>query len=190
MQTNNDIFSQLSAAIDGDLLDSDLSRSLYSSGASLYRILPRAIVQPRTAEDLVATVKFANEHKLPITARGGGTSRTGNELGEGLIIDFSKYLNQVVEFNSEERWVRVQPGIVLSQLNSFLMPYNLYFPIDPSTKDAATLGGMIANNSSGPHAVKYGTTRSHVKELELVLANSEVIRTGRTPSVTEMPADN
>lgn len=190
MHTNNDIFNQLSTAIDGDLLDSDLSRSLYSSGASLYRILPRAIVQPRSTDDLVATVKFASEHTLPITARGGGTSRTGNELGKGLIIDFSKYLNRVVEFNPEERWVRVQPGIVLSQLNSFLKPYNLYFPIDPSTKDAATLGGMIANNSSGPHAVKYGTTRSHVKELELILANGEIIRTGRHPIVSEMPADS
>ena len=188
MQTNDDIFNKLSAAIDGDVLDSDLSRSLYSSGASLYRILPRGIVQPRTVEDLVATVKCASEHKLPITARGGGTSRTGNELGKGLIIDFSKYLNQVVEFNREECWVRVQPGIVLSQLNSFLKPYNLYFPIDPSTKDAATLGGMIANNSSGPHAVKYGTTRSHVKELELILANGEIIKTGRNPIATEIPA--
>ena len=190
MQTNKEIFNELSTAIDGDVLDSDLSRSLYSSGASLYRILPTAIVQPRNTEDLVTTVKFASEHRMPITARGGGTSRTGNELGEGLIIDFSKYLNQVVEFNREQGEVRVQPGIVLSQLNSFLKPYNLYFPIDPSTKDAATLGGMIANNSSGPHAVKYGTTRSHVKELELILANGEIIRTGRNPIVTEIPADS
>ena len=188
MQTTHNLFTRLGEAIDGDVLDSNLSRSLYSSGASLYRILPRAIVQPRTKEDLVTTVRFAGEHKLAITARGGGTSRTGNELGEGVIVDFSKYLNEIVEFNSEERWVRVQPGIVLAELNTFLKPYNLYFPIDPSTKDAATLGGMIANNSSGPHAVKYGTTRSHVKELELILANGEMIRTGRQPVKKEVPA--
>lgn len=187
MQTTNNLFIKLGEAIDGDVLDSNLSRSLYSSGASLYRILPRAIVQPRTKEDLVTTVKFAGEHKLAITARGGGTSRTGNELGEGVIVDFSKYLNKIVEFNGEEQWVRVQPGIVLSELNAYLKPYNLYFPIDPSTKDAATLGGMIANNSSGPHAVKYGTTRSHVRELELILANGEMTRTGRNPVNANVP---
>jgi anaerobic glycerol-3-phosphate dehydrogenase C subunit len=187
MRNKTNLFTQLGEAIEGEVMDSEVSRSLYSSGASLYRILPAAIVQPRTTADLVTTVKFAREHRLAITARGGGTSRTGNELGNGLIIDFSKYLNKIVEFNEDERWVRVEPGIVLSQLNSFLQPYNLYFPIDPSTKDAATLGGMIANNSSGPHAVKYGTTRSHVKALELILANGELVRTGKKPVVTDAP---
>lgn len=181
MQVKDNLFKSLDDAIEGDVLDSDLSLSLYSSGASLYRIRPRAIVQPKTLEDLVTTVRFANENKVAITARGGGTSRTGNELGKGLVVDFSRHLNQVVEFNEEEKWVRVQPGIVLSELNNFLKPHNLYFPIDPSTKDAATMGGMIANNSSGPHAVKYGTTRAHVKELELVLTSGEVVRTGRKP---------
>ncbi|CAB1074570.1 Fe-S protein, homolog of lactate dehydrogenase SO1521 [Olavius algarvensis Delta 1 endosymbiont] len=185
MQEKDRIFEALSKQIEGDVLDSDLSRSLYSSGASLYRIKPRAIVQPRTTSDLVATVRFAREHKIPITARGGGTSRTGNELGEGIVIDFSKYLNQVVDFSAEEKWVRIQPGIVLAELNRYLAPHGLYFPIDPSTKDAATLGGMIANNSSGPHAVKYGTTRSQVSSLELVLASGEIVRTGPRPLSTE-----
>ena len=172
------VVEKLADQIDGDVLYSDLSRSLYSSGASLYRIKPRAVVQPKSIDDLVKTVRFAKEYKIPITARGGGTSRTGNELGKGLVLDFSKYLNQVVLFNEDEKWVKVQPGIVLSELNKFLKPYKLYFPIDPSTKDSATLGGMIANNSSGPHAVKYGTTRSHVISLELVLSNGEIIKTG------------
>jgi len=178
MPVKDRLFEPLSKQIEGDVLDSDLSRSLYSSGASLYRIKPRAIVQPRSTNDLVATIGFAREHKIPITARGGGTSRTGNELGEGIIIDFSRYLNQVVDFSAEEQWVRIQPGIVLAELNRYLVPYGLYFPIDPSTQDAATLGGMIANNSSGPHAVKYGTTRSQVSSLELVLASGEIVRTG------------
>ena len=168
----------LNNRIEGDVLSTDLSRSLYSSGASLYRIKPRAIVQPRSTDDLVATVRFAREHKISITARGGGTSRTGNELGEGIVIDFGKYLNQVTDFSAEELWVRVQPGIVLAELNRYLAPYDLYFPIDPSTKDSATLGGMIANNSSGPHAVKYGTTRSQVSSLELVLTSGEIVQTG------------
>src|SRR5210317_1651758 len=169
MQGKDALLETLRSEIQGEVLDSDLSRSLYSSGASLYRIKPRAIVQPQTTDDLVTTIKFAGQHGIPITARGGGTSRTGNELGAGILIDFSKHLHQVVEFDAEEQWVRVQPGIVLAELNKFLKPHNLYFPIDPSTQDSATLGGMIANNSSGPHAVKYGTTRAHVKSLELVL---------------------
>jgi anaerobic glycerol-3-phosphate dehydrogenase C subunit len=178
MQVKDRLFKALGDQIEGDVLDSDLSRSLYSSGASLYRIKPRAIVQPRSTNDLVAIIRFSREHKIPITARGGGTSRTGNELGEGIVIDFSKYLNQVIDFKAEEQWVRVQPGIVLAELNRYLKPYDLYFPIDPSTKDSATLGGMIANNSSGPHAVKYGTTRSQVSSLELVLTSGEIVQTG------------
>ena len=185
MQGKDTVIETLKSEINGEVLVSDLSRSLYSSGASLYRIKPRAIVQPRTTDDLVATIKFAGQHNIPITARGGGTSRTGNELGAGILIDFSKHLNQVVEFNAAEQWVRVQPGIVLSELNKFLNPYNLYFPIDPSTQDSATLGGMIANNSSGPHAVKYGTTRSHVKALELVLTSGEVVKTGLKPILSD-----
>lgn len=178
MQLKDRLFKALSSQIEGNVLTSDLSRSLYSSGASLYRIKPRAIVQPRSTHDLVAAIRFAREHQIAITARGGGTSRTGNELGEGIVIDFSKYLNQVIDFKAEEQWVRVQPGIVLAELNRYLKPYGLYFPIDPSTKDSATLGGMIANNSSGPHAVKYGTTRSQVSSLELVLTSGEIVQTG------------
>lgn len=181
MQLKDARFKGLAESIEGDLLDSELSRSLYSSGASLYRIKPRAVVQPRSTADLVATIKFASEQKIPITARGGGTSRTGNELGEGIVIDFAKYLNKILDLNVAERRVRVQPGIVLAELNSFLKPHKLYFPIDPSTKDSATIGGMIANNSSGPHAVKYGTTRAHVRELELVLTSGQVVTTGRRP---------
>ena len=178
----NDIkFEKLQNSIHGKVLFNELSRSLYSSGASLYRIKPLAIVQPKDRDDLVMTIQFARKHKIPITSRGGGTSRTGNELGEGILIDFSKFLNKIIEINPEEKWVRVQPGIVQADLNRQLKSYNLYFPIDPSTKASATLGGMISNNSSGPHAVKYGTTRAHINSLELILSNGEIIETGRKP---------
>lgn len=179
MEKDKEIFERLNSLIEGDVLYSELSRSLYSSGASLFRIKPRAIVQPHSKKDLVATLSFASEHNIPITARGGGTSRAGNELGTGILIDFSKYLNQIIELNAEEKWIRIQPGLVLSDLNKHLKAHNLFFPIDPSTIASATLGGMIANNSSGPHAVKYGTTRAHIRSLELVLANGEIIETGK-----------
>ncbi|MBE0586336.1 MAG: anaerobic glycerol-3-phosphate dehydrogenase subunit C [Desulfofustis sp.] len=178
MEDNKGMFNDLKQRISGDVLDNELSRSIYSSGASLFRIKPLAIVQPKSKQDIVETIKFAGVHKIPLTPRGGGTSRAGNELGAGILIDFSKNLNRLLEINVEERWVRVEPGIVLADLNRQVKKHGLYFPIDPSTIDSATLGGMIANNSSGPHAVKYGTTRAHVKELELVLANGEIMRTG------------
>jgi FAD/FMN-containing dehydrogenase len=123
-------------------------------------------------------VKYAAQQKIPITPRGGGTSRAGNEVGEGLLLDFSKYMNNILEFNGQEKWVRLQPGLILASLNQFLKPHHLFFPIDPSTKDHCTLGGMIANNSSGPHAVTYGATRDYVLSLEVVLSNGEVITTG------------
>jgi len=179
-------FDLLQKQIKGNVLYDELSRSLYSSGASLYRIKPRAIIQPKSRDDLVKTIQFAREHNIPITARGGGTSRAGNEVGEGILIDFCKYLNQIIEFNPQEKWVRIQPGIVLTSLNQQLKSHNLFFPIDPSTKDCATLGGMIANNSSGPHAVKYGTTRAHINSLELILSTGEIIETGSRPFFSRM----
>lgn len=189
MEQTESIFKELREKITGDVLDNELSRSLYSSGASLFRIKPRAIVQPKNKQDIVETIKFARVYKIPITPRGGGTSRAGNELGAGILLDFSKNLNQIIELNVKERWVRVEPGLVLADLNRHLKAHNLYFPIDPSTIDSATIGGMVANNSSGPHAVKYGTTRAHVKSLELILANGDVVRTDRVPlSGTAQPS--
>jgi anaerobic glycerol-3-phosphate dehydrogenase C subunit len=159
-----------------------MSRAMYSSGACLYRVRPLGIVWPKHKHDVIAVVKFAAQKALPITARGGGTSRTGNELGEGIILDFSKYMNKILTSDPKGKWVRVQPGLVLSSLNTALEPHGVFFPIDPSTKDYCTLGGMIANNSSGPHAVRYGTTRNYILSLEVVLSNGEILTTGPVAS--------
>jgi anaerobic glycerol-3-phosphate dehydrogenase C subunit len=169
---------RLKETIEGEILDDELSRALYGSGACLYRVRPSAIVRPKTNSDVVRVLEYAARSGLSITARGGGTSRTGNELGAGLILDFLTHMNGILEFDPDRKWIRAQPGIVLSALNEFLKPHNLSFPVDPSTKEFCTLGGMIANNSSGPHAVKYGTTRDYVLSLEVVLGNGEIITTG------------
>jgi anaerobic glycerol-3-phosphate dehydrogenase C subunit len=174
-------FKDLAALIEGDVLTDELNRTIYSSGASLYRVKPLAIVKPRHKADVVQAVRYAAERSIPITPRGGGSSRTGNEVGGGILLDFCKGMNGILEFNRDEGWVRVQPGLVLAALNKFLKPHRLFFPIDPSTKDHCTLGGMIANNSSGPHAVNYGATRDYVLSLEVVLATGEVITTGPAP---------
>ncbi|MCK5554381.1 MAG: FAD-binding oxidoreductase, partial [Deltaproteobacteria bacterium] len=172
------IFKDIDNFIEGDVRFDELSRALYSSGASIYRILPLGIVQPKHQMDVVKVVRYASQRDIPIIARGGGTSRAGNEVGEGIILDFSKYMNGITAWDRDEKWVRVQPGLILSSLNKFLRPYKLFFPIDPSTKDYCTLGGMIANNSSGPHAVKYGATRDYVLSLVAVLSTGEVMTTG------------
>jgi anaerobic glycerol-3-phosphate dehydrogenase C subunit len=171
------ILNNLEKLIEGEVFLDDLSRTIYSSGASLYSVKPLGIVTPRSKTDVVNVVEFASQHSIPITPRGGGTSRVGNEVGEGLLLDFSKYMNNVLGFDQKEKWVNIQPGIILESLNQFLKPHHLFFPIDPSTKEYCTLGGMIANNSSGPHAVKYGATRDYVISLEVVLSNGEMIIT-------------
>ena len=175
---NENSLEGLRKLIEGDVLTDELNRTIYSCGASLYRIKPLGIVKPRHKMDVIKVVQYAGERKIPITPRGGGTSRAGNEIGEGILLDFCKYMNNILEFNQKEKWARVQPGLILGSLNKFLKPHRLFFPIDPSTKDHCTLGGMIANNSSGPHAVKYGATRDYVLSLEVVLSNGEVITTG------------
>jgi anaerobic glycerol-3-phosphate dehydrogenase C subunit len=167
----------LQRLIEGDVFFDELSRTIYSSAASIYRVKPLGIVKPKHQTDVIRLVRYAAEKGIPLIPRGGGTSRTGNELGEGVLVDFTKYMNRILEFEPKEGWVRVQPGMILDSLNKFLKPHKLFFPIDPSTKEYCTLGGMIANNSSGPHAVKYGATRDYVLSLEVVLSDGEVMTT-------------
>lgn len=172
------VASDLRKRLKGNVLSDDLSRTIYSSGACIYSLRPLLIVQPRHREDVVKLVRYAEAQGIALTARGGGTGRAGQGIGEGIILDFVRYMNQVLEFDPEKKWVRVQPGIILGRLNSALKPMKKFFPIDPSTADYCALGGMIANNSSGPHAIKYGATRDHVESLEVVLSSGGVIQTG------------
>src|SRR4030042_6524044 len=146
-----EILRGLRNTIEGEVVFDEINRTIYSSAASLYRIKPLGIVKPRHKKDIVTVVKYAAQQGIPITPRGGGTSRAGNEVGEGILLDFTKYMNNILELNHREGWVRVQPGLILTSLNKFLKPYHLFFPIDHSTNDHCTLGGMIAHNSSGPH---------------------------------------
>jgi anaerobic glycerol-3-phosphate dehydrogenase C subunit len=172
------IASDLKKIVEGNVLSDELSRTIYSSGACIYSLRPMVIVQPRNKADVVQCVRYAAQNGIPLTARGGGTGRAGQGIGEGIILDFMRYMNQVLEVDPEKKWVRVQPGVILGRLNAFLKPMKKFFPIDPSTTDYCALGGMIANNSSGPHAIKYGATRDWVESLEVVLSSGEVIQTG------------
>ena len=162
-------------AIKGEVRFDRLDRALYSTDASVYQIVPLGVVVPKTPEDVVATLNVCRRFGVPITARGGGTSQAGQSIGPGVILDFSKYLHHVVEVNAVERWVRVEPGCVLDDLNQQVKPHGLQFAPDISTANRATIGGMVANNSSGTHSIIYGKTIDHVLELKVLLTDGAII---------------
>jgi FAD/FMN-containing dehydrogenase/Fe-S oxidoreductase len=164
----------LTAAIEGEVRFDRLSRALYATDASVYQIEPAGVVVPRTRDDVVATVQIAGRHRTSITARGGGTSQAGQAIGAGLVLDTSKHLNRILEVNAAERWARVEPGVVLDALNAHLRPHGLRFAPDLSSASRATVGGMMANNSSGARSIVYGKTIDHVIEQHVVMADGHV----------------
>ncbi|HEX4998753.1 MAG TPA: FAD-linked oxidase C-terminal domain-containing protein [Terriglobia bacterium] len=146
---------------------------MYSTDASIYEIEPIGVVIPRTHDDVLAAMETAHEFHVPVLPRGGGTSLAGQTVGAALVIDMSKYLNRVVEVNTEERWAIVEPGVVQEQLNLHLRPMGFLFGPDTSTANRATLGGMMGNNSAGSHSILYGKTIDHVLEMDAILASGE-----------------
>jgi FAD/FMN-containing dehydrogenase/Fe-S oxidoreductase len=165
---------ELEGAVDGEIRFDKVSRALYSTDASVYQIEPAGVVVPRSAEAVVNTIAIAARHGIPITARGGGTSQAGQAIGSGLVLDTSKHLNRILEINPDERWARVEPGVVLDELNAALAPHRLRFAPDVSSASRATVGGMMANNSSGARSVLYGKTIDHVIEQRVVLADGSL----------------
>jgi FAD/FMN-containing dehydrogenase/Fe-S oxidoreductase len=155
-----------------------LHRALYATDASVYQIVPLMVAFPATADDLSAAVRVCDRFGVPITARGGGTSQAGQSIGPGVILDCSKHFDRIIEINADERWARVRPGCVLDDLNRALKPHGLLFAPDISTSNRATIGGMIANNSSGARSVYYGKTIDHVLELEVVLSDGSLVHLG------------
>src|SRR5881397_2502009 len=157
-----------------------LTRQLYSTDASIYQIHPVGAAFPKTAEQASLVIHATADAGLSITPRGAGTSLVGNAIGEGLIVDFSRHNRQVAELDLEKRSVRVGAGTVLDQLNDALKPHGFCFGPDVATSSRATLGGMIANNSSGARCPIYGTTADHVISLEIVMADGRVEKIGPT----------
>lgn len=169
-----DFQSELSKCIQGEVFFDLLSRHLYSTDASIYRIAPLGVILPRTRDDILQAIRVCGERGVSLTARGGGTSLAGQAVGSGMQIDFSRYLNRILELNVEERWVRIEPGAVLDNLNAALAPHQLRFGADVATSSRATLGGMIANNSSGAHSLVHGMTADHVLELKVALSDGTI----------------
>ncbi|MCH8204310.1 MAG: FAD-binding protein [Candidatus Hydrogenedentes bacterium] len=168
----------LASATDCEIRYDALSRQLYATDASIYRIEPYAVALPRSPRETARAIQVAIDKDIPIIPRGAGTGLAGGALGSGLVIDFSRYNRRIFDFDRERRRVRVEAGVVLDQLNAYLMPHGLHFGPDVATSSRATLGGMIANNSSGAHVPVYGTTCDHVLALEVALADGRIVTVG------------
>jgi FAD/FMN-containing dehydrogenase/Fe-S oxidoreductase len=169
---------ELEQRLEGEVRFDKVSRALYSTDASVYQIEPLGVVLPRSRDDLIRVVRICAKFRCPLTMRGGGTSQAGQAIGAGLVADTSKYLNRVLEVNAAERWARVEPGVVLDELNAALRPDNVRFAPDSSTASRATIGGMMANTSCGARSVLYGKTIDHVLEQEVVLSAGSVVTFG------------
>src|SRR5437867_5719992 len=160
----------------------NLTRQLYATDASIYQIEPLAVAFPRNAHQASGIIQAAAQTGIPIIPRGAGTGLVGGAIGAGLVIDFSRYNRQITELDLERRTVRVGPGVILDNLNHFLRPHGFCFGPDVATSSRATLGGMIANNSSGARCPIYGTTADHVISLEIVMADGRIVTVGPAES--------
>lgn len=167
---------RLSRALEGSVAFDAFTRGRYATDASIYQIMPRGVVFPKRIEDIAETLRIAGEHGLPVILRGGGTSQNGQPLGDGLIIDCSRHLNRVLDYNAEARTVRVEPGLVLERLNTRLRADGLFFPVEPSTATRCTLGGMTANNSCGARSIFYGKMVDNVLGVEALDASGAAMR--------------
>lgn len=156
----------------GGRLRTDLyNRMLYSTDASLYQVMPHGVLLPRSVAEVQAAVELAAQYQTPLLARTGGSSLAGQAVNEAVVLDFTRHLDQVVELNVEERWVRVQPGLVLDQLNAFLKPHGLQFGPDPASSNRAALGGILSNNATGSHSILYGMAVDHLLEVKVLLSD-------------------
>jgi len=155
----------------GDIFDDLTSRIIYATDASLYRELPLAVVRPKDVDDVKKLICFAHTDKTSLIFRTAGTSLAGQVVGGGIVVDVSKYMTKILELNVKEKWVRVQPGVILDELNKFLSEYGLFFGPETSTANRCMIGGMVGNNSCGTHSLIYGSTREHVLSVKVVLSD-------------------
>ncbi len=161
----------LKESLEGDLKYDTVTRIIYSTDASDYKEQPKAVAWPRGGSDIKKILSFASRERIGVTVRAAGTSLAGQVVGSGIIVDISRYMTRILEVNKEESWVRVEPGVVLDELNLFLRSYGLFFGPETSTSSRCNMGGMVGNNSCGSHSLVYGSTRDHTIELKTILSD-------------------
>ena len=175
----NDVAAALRRAGVTDVDDSTLARALYSSDASIYRVVPQVVVRPRSTDEIPAVLEVARASGVPVTMRGAGTSIAGNAVGPGIVVDTSRHLNRVLSVDPDARTATVQPGVVHAALQRAAAPHGLRFGPDPSTHTRCTIGGMIGNNACGSRALGYGRTSDNVEDLSVVLGTGETMPSRR-----------
>ena len=173
--------ARLRRELKGEVLFDPVSRGLYSTDASIYQIEPVGVVVPRTVQDVRTAIEIAVHEGVPVLPRGAGTSQGGQAVGRALVIDTSKHLGAISRLDREARTVRVEPGVVLDDLNRWLAPHGLFYPVDVATASRATLGGMAGNNSSGARSIRYGIMADRVRAIDAVLADGSELRFGELP---------
>jgi FAD/FMN-containing dehydrogenase/Fe-S oxidoreductase len=162
---------QLASELEGTLFFDTTMRTLYATDASSYREMPLAVAMPKTISDLKKLIAFARQEHTSLIPRTAGTSLAGQVVGNGIVVDVSKYFTQILELNTKEKWVRVQPGVIRDELNMFLKPHGLFFGPETSTANRAMIGGMVGNNSCGSNSVVYRSTREHLLEVKALLSD-------------------
>jgi FAD/FMN-containing dehydrogenase/Fe-S oxidoreductase len=173
--------ARLRRELKGEVLFDPFSRGRYATDASIYQIEPLGVVVPKDKDDVAAALTIAREEGVPVLPRGGGTSQCGQTVARALVLDCSKYMQDVVALDAEARRVRVQPGVVMERLNARLRPHRLWFPVDVSTGDRATIGGMTANNSCGSRSIRYGNMVHNVRAIDAILADGSEARFAEVP---------
>ena len=170
MQTS-DKFLTFSESFEGEFHRDKSTRLIYATDASAYKVMPLAVAYPKNESDIKKLILFANDEKLSLIPRTAGTSLAGQVVGDGIIVDVSRHFTQILELNEDEKWIRVQPGVILDELNLYLKEYGLFFGPETSTASRCMLGGMLGNNACGSHSLIYGSTRDHTLEIKTLLSD-------------------
>src|SRR3982750_3462541 len=166
-----DKLNQLAGELEGELHYDRTMRILYATDASAYREMPLAVTMPRSVADIKKLIAFAHAEKTSLIPRTAGTSLAGQVVGSGIVVDVSKHFTKILELNTDEGWVRVQPGVVRDELNMYLKPHGLFFGPETSTANRAMIGGMVGNNSCGSNSIVYRSTREHLLEVKALLSD-------------------
>src|SRR4030095_14489560 len=166
---------RLAGQLEGEFYDDETMLILYATDASAYREFPLAVAVPKTVDDIKKLIAFARAEKSSIIPRTAGTSLAGQVVGNGIVADVSKYFTKIIELNKEERWVRVQPGVIRDELNMFLKPHGLFFGPETSTANRAMIGGMVGNNACGSNSIVYRSTREHLLEVKALLCDGSEV---------------
>jgi FAD/FMN-containing dehydrogenase/Fe-S oxidoreductase len=182
---------RLRRELEGEVLFDAFSRGRYSTDASIYQIEPIGVIVPRHRQDVICALQIAAEEGIPVLPRGGGTSQVGQTVGTALVMDTSRYLNQVGEFDPAAGSIWVEPGLVLDQLNRWLKPHGLFYPVDVSTGNRATLGGMAGNNSCGARSLRYGNMVHNLRAIDALLADGSAAHFGalKDAAPRDLPGD-